>query len=314
MQIKTLEEIDPQEAYRLCAAAFGWTLTESEMHRIYRRDPRYAYGVPVYAVEGGRVLAQIVPMRFRVRLSTGVEPAGGLQGVCSLPSVWGHGYTRRLMEHVHAMFRDDGLRISTLTTSWNIRGYQVYRRSGYVDLAPFYLGTRAVPAEHRPPRGLALRRMRKEDIPQVHALYEQATRGLLGWTERAPAELIAGFATFPWFRGRYRVASRGGRIVGYLRSRPDGGVLMEEVIASSEADFRAIVAAMEAKARRRVATSNWITCRRDADRFRRLGYRLDVIPDATMAVSLTHDLKTRDLPRLFGATSGRFVQYPTDDF
>ena len=314
MQIKTLDEIDPLEACRLSAIAFGWILTESEMRRIYRRDPRYPYGGPVYAVDRGRVLAQVVPMRMPVRLRTGVEEVGGLQGVCSLPSVWGQGYARRLMEHVHEMFRRDGLRISTLTTSTNIRGYQVYRKLGYVDLAPFYSGTRAVPRDRKPPAGLVIRKTRQEDLPRIHEMYQSACRDLLGWTERSSVELPAAFRTFAWFRGRYRTAVRGGRVVGYFRSRPKSGALMEEVVTASAADFRAVVAAMEVKTRGGVATSNWLTCRRDRQRFEQLGYRLDRISDTTMATALTRDLRTQDLPGWFGGTKGLFVQYPTDDF
>ncbi len=314
MQIRTYDEIDPVDAYRLGAAAFGRPLNESEMRRIYRRDPRYPFGLPVYAVERGRVLAQVVPMRFPVRLTTGVEPVGGLQGVCSLPSVWGRGYARRLMQHVHDMFRADGLRISTLTTSSNTRGYGVYRKLGYVDLAPFYVGTRVVLKRRRPSAPLRLRKTGKEDLPAFQELYEEITRGLLGWTERSPHEVPAAFSTFSWFRGRYRAAVRDGRIVGYLRTRPERSALMEEVIAPAGRDFRAMVGLMESKTQNGVATANWITCRRDAARFRSLGYRLDRISDTTMAMPLTREVRTRDLPRLFGGTSGRFVQYPTDDF
>ena len=85
-------------------------------------------------------------------------------------------------------------------------------------------------------------------------------------------------------------------------------------MAANEADFRAVVAAMEMKARGGVATSNWITCRRDRGRFERLGYRIDLISDTTMAVPLRATVRSRELSRLFGGTSGRFVQYPTDDF
>ncbi|HYM40154.1 MAG TPA: GNAT family N-acetyltransferase [Thermoplasmata archaeon] len=314
MQVRSLEEIDALDAHRLSAAAFGRTLRETEMLRFFRRDPRYAYGPPRYAVEHGQVLAQVVPMRFPVRLSSGGERVGGLQAVCSFPSVWGHGYARRLMEHVHAMFREDGIRISTLTTSRNIRGYAVYGRMGYVDLAPFYLGTRAVPKGRTTPGRLQIRKTRTEDLPRIHELYRRATRGLLGWTERTVTELPAAFRTFPWSRARYRTAVRDRRIVGYLRSRPDDGALIEELVAETEADFRAIVAAMEPKARGGVATVNWITCRRDRVRFERLGYRMDRLSDTTMAVPLTRDVKTRDLPRLFGGPTGKFLQYPTDDF
>ncbi len=314
MQIKTLDEIDPDEAVRLSATAFRWMLRSSEMRRLYRRDPRYVYGPPVYAVEGDRVLAQVVPLRFAVRLTSGIESVGGLQGVCSLPEVWGRGYVRRLIEHVHAMYREDGLRISALTASMNTRGYQVYRKLGYVDLAPFYLGTRAVPRGAKAPKGLGIRKAKKEDLAWIHSLYRGAVRGLLGWTERSPEELPAAFRTFPRFRGRYRVACRGTRVVGYLRSMPDSGALMEEVVAPNDKDFRAIVASLEATVHGGIATSNWITCSRDRRRFERLGYRIDRISDTTMALPLRRDLRAKGLPALFGGTTGRFVQYPTDDF
>lgn len=314
MQIRSFEEVDPRDARHLTAIAFGWSMTESEMRRIYRRDPRYPWGPPLYAVERGTPLAQVVPMRFPVRLTSGVEDVGGLQGVCSLPRVWGRGYARRLIEHVHDLFRDSGIRISTLTTGKNIRGYRVYRDLGYVDVAPFYRGTRAVPEDKPRAQGLRIRKARAEDLPRIHELYLQATRGLLGWTERSPLELPAAYRTFPWIRGRYRVAVRGRRVVGYLRSRPGDAAHMEEVIAPAEADFRGIVGAMEPTARGRLATANWLTCRRDVARFARLGYRIDAISDTTMAVALTPGVRTRELPRRFGGTSGRFVQYPTDDF
>lgn len=313
MQLKTLDEIDPADAVHLVAVAFGSPPSHG-MRRIYGRDPRYAYGPPVYAVDRGRVLAQVVPMRFPVRLTTGIELVGGLQGVCSLPSVWGRGYARRLMEHVHEMFRRDGLRLSTLTTSQNIRGYGIYARLGYGDLAPFYLGTRAVPAAASAPRGLRMRTMTAEDLPRIHELYRMATHGHLGWTERSPEELPAAFRTFRGVRSRYRIAVRDRRIVGYLRSRTDSGSLMGEVVAETEPDFRAMVAAMEARVRGATATSVWLTCSRDIGRFERLGYRIDRISDTTMARPLTRDLKKRDLPAMFGATTGRFIQYPTDDF
>ncbi len=33
-----------------------------------------------------------------------------------------------------------------------------------------------------------------------------------------------------------------------------------------------------------------------------------------MAMSLDHRLRSRDLPRQFGGTDGRFVHLPSDDF
>lgn len=314
MQIKGYDEIDPHEAWRLSMAAFRRALRPQEIRKLVRSDPWYAYGYGIYAVERGRLLAQAVPLRLSVRLATGVEAIGGIAGVCSLPSVWGRGYARRLLVHLHARFREEGIRIVALTTSRNLRGYGLYRGLGYVDLAPFYVGTKPLRPGRRLNPGLRIRKARRADLPRIHALYREATAGLLGWTERDPDQIAIHTAVFEPERACYRVAVRARRIVGYFRTHADGGRLMEEVVAPRDRDFRDLVAAIEGATREPVATVDWITARRDAVRFRRRGYRLDLGADTTMALSLAGGLRTRDLPRMFGGTSGRFVQYPSDDF
>lgn len=90
---------------------------------------------------------------------------------------------------------------------------------------------------------------------------------------------------------------------------------MEEVVAPPFRDFRAAVAHIEPRARNAISAVNWITATADVRRFQKLGYSVDgPIPDATMALPLTKEIRPRELPGLFGGTSGRFVQYPTDDF
>src|SRR5881396_3683965 len=126
MKVRTHDEIDPLAAFRLNLLAFGSAWDDARIRRERSYDRRYLEEYAFYAQERGRILAQVVPLRFRVRLTTGVEDVGGLAGVCSHPSVWGHGFARRLIEATHDRFRDLGLRISTLTTSRNIRGYGVY--------------------------------------------------------------------------------------------------------------------------------------------------------------------------------------------
>ncbi len=314
MQIKHYDEVDPDEVVRLSSAAFHRAYRPEQIARLLRTDPRYAYGYGVYAVERGRPVAQAVPMRFRVRLATGVENVGGAAGVCTLPSLWGLGYARRLMGYLHGLVRDDGLRVATLTTSRNLRGYGLYRGLGYVDLAPFYLGTKVLAGPRRMRRSLGIRKARRADLPRIHELYRDAVSGLLGWTERSPEEMPSHTAIIPHERDCYRVATRGRRIVGYFRTYANGGCLMEEVTASTEADFREVVAAVESTSGRRMATVEWITSARDQRRFRRLGYRLDLVGDTTMAVSLRGGLRSSGLPRLFGGTTGRFIQLPSDDF
>ncbi len=254
-------------------------------------------------------------MKMAVRLISGVEEVGGLQGVCSHPSVWGQGYARRLVEHVHDRFRELGLRISTLTTSRNIRGYSVYRALGYVDLAPFYRGSRQVGPGRPRTEGTRIRAATTRDLPTIQRLFGTYVRGLCGWTVRHPEALPARAAWYPKFFARYRIVVRDGTAVGYLRTSPDEDLTFEEMIVPSMGDFRRAVAVMEARASGKMATTTWISCRKDRQRLRALGYDVDgPIGDTTMAVPLSRKLRARELPSLFGATTGRFAHYPSDDF
>jgi len=314
MKVRAYDEIDPLDAFRLSLLAFGSAWDAAKIRRVRATDRRYFNDFALYAEERGRVLAQVVPLRFSVRLSTGLEEVGGLAGVCSHPSVWGRGYARRLMDAVHDRFRELGFRISTLTTSRNIRGYGVYAKMGYVDLAPFWSGMRRV-TQRLSPSGYRLRKATKADLPAMHNLYRAHTRRMLGWTERDPEQLEWALVRDPNYLSKYRIVTREGQRVGYLRTRPDDAVTMEEVIARGVPDFRAAVGLMESRLRRGIATVNWITADGDVANFRHLGYTVDgPVPDATMALSLTNELRTDSLPRLFGGRSGRFVQYSTDDF
>ncbi len=314
MRVRTYDEIDPLDAFRLSMLSFGAAWDAAKIRRVRMRNRTYLDGFAMYAEERGRVLAQVVPLRFRVRLTSGIEDVGGLAGVCSHPAVWGRGYARRLIDAAHVRFRDMGLRISTLTTSRNIRGYGVYAKMGYADLAPFRAGLRPVLRARRP-KGYRLRRTTPADLPEIHRLYRRQTRNMLGWTERAPDLLAWKVFAEPDYLSKYRVLTRGGATVGYLRTRPEEGVTLEEVVAPTASDFRAAVALAESTRSTGIATIDWITADEDANRFRRLGYVVDgPIPDATMALSLTKDVRTEELPTLFGGTSGRFVQYRTDDF
>ncbi len=315
MQVRTYDELDPYEVQKLVWGAFGWIMEERWIRTLRRKDPRYLDGYALYATERGTPLAQVIPMRMTVRLTTGPEPVGGLQGVCSHPAVWGKGYARRLIEHVHERFRSMWLRISTLTASRNTRGYPLYRGLGYVKLAPFYCGAKRITKDRARPDGLTVRKARRSDLSTIQGLFESYTRGLCGWTLRHPDVLPTTVAWYPPVLDRYRIAMRDGTAVGYFRTDPRRDLLFEEMIAPRSADFRDAVAAMEARARGKTATTTWITCGKDRRALTRLGYDLmGPIGDTTMAVPLGGGVQAKELPTLFGAGSGRFAHYGTDDF
>jgi predicted acetyltransferase len=314
MRVRTYDEIDPFSAFRLSVLAFGIAWDEAKIRRVRAHDRTYLEEFALYAEEHGQVLAQVVPRRMAVRTTDGVEEIGGLADVCSHPAVWGRGFARRLIEATHDRFRDLGMSVSALTTSRNIRGYGVYAKIGYVDLAPFQQAVRRA-NRRKIPKGYRLRSARRSDLATIHHLYRTRTRRMLGWTERPKRALEWAVISTRDYLDKYRIVMRDDEAVGYLRTRPDDGITMEEVVAPNVRDFRAAVALIEAKASVGIATVNWITAESDAERFRSLGYILDgPFPDTTMAVSLVKDIRTTDLPRRFGGTSGKFVQYPTDDF
>ena len=314
MRVRTYDEIDPLAAFRLGVVSFGSAWDEAKVRRVRAHDRTYLEEFALYAEERGRVLAQVVPRRLAVRTTNGVEEVGGLAAVCSHPGVWGRGFARRLIEATHDLFRELGLSVSALTTSRNIRGYGVYAKLGYVDLAPFQQAIRQV-TRRMAPKGYGLRAVRRSDMSTIHRLYRTQTRRMLGWTERPERALEWGVIRTRDYLEKYRIVLRDGQAVGYLRTRPHDGITMEEVVAPNAQDFRAAVALMEAKAEAGIATVNWITARSDVTRFRSLGYTVDgPFPDTTMAVSLVKEIRTTDLARRFGGTTGKFVQYPTDDF
>ncbi len=315
MQIRTFDEVDPFEIHKLSLTSFGWAAPERRMRRQVREDPRVVEGYGRYAVERGRIVAQVVPLKMPVRLTSGVETIGGIAAVCSLPEIWGRGYIRRLMDHVHGLYREMGIRIAALTTSRNIRGYGVYRKLGYADLAPFYRGVKRIRSRPRPPDGVRLSVPRARDLPAIQGLFREFAKPFFGWTERRDTflggEQIWFERPFSWFR----LVHRDGKIVGYFRTVPGEEDCTQEYVLKRDPDLRATLRAVEAKARYGFSNISPMSTTADHDRFRGAGYELvGPTPGKAMAVSLERGLRTRDLPRLFGATQGRFLLYPTDAF
>ncbi len=315
MQIRRYDEVDPFDVHKLTMASFGWAVRPRELRQIIRRDPRVLPGGPIYAVAGGKPVAQVAPLRMQVRLTTGVEAVGAIAGVCSLPEVWGKGYARRLIEHVHDEYRGLGIGITTLMTSRNIRGYGIYEKMGYVDLGPFHRAARRLSALRRKPPSLRLWKATPRDLPQIQTLFEAHTRGLLGWVIRDPRTLEARIARERKALEEYRMVGRARATIGYARASPWDSDMADEVIARKESDFRDAVRALEASHRKEFATVLVAACQRDQERYLRLGYEVYcTVPSTTMAMPLDSSRRAQDLPQLFGIPQGRFVQYGTEWF
>src|SRR2546427_10820158 len=111
MRVRTYDEIEPLEAFRLSFLTFGSAWDEAKVRRVRAHDRTYLEEFALYAEERGRVLAQVVPRRLAVRTTSGVEEIGGLAAVCSHPAGWGRGCARLLMERTDGRVRGPGRRI-----------------------------------------------------------------------------------------------------------------------------------------------------------------------------------------------------------
>ncbi len=314
MRICSYDEVDPYEVYKLGMIAFGWPITPKYVEHRLREDPRVIDGFAIYAVEGETVVSQVVPLKMTVRLTSGEEMVGGIQGVCSLPGVWGKGYARRLMERSHEMYRELGLRITTLTTSRNIRGYGIYRKMGYTELPPLYQASRPLPPRRQKPQGIRFRPATEADLPTIQAFYEEHTSDHYGWSCRHPRLLQMKFAWDQKMIKPYRIVMRNDVEVGYVR-QPGQGTLTDEPVIPDIQDFEEAVGALESEAKGGFACVNDISSARDQERFITLGYDVSgPLMGKVMAMSLLSAPRTEELPSLFGSEEGRFVFYPTDGF
>src|SRR5438093_10563436 len=97
MRIVTYDEVDPRAVRQLCVTAAGWDLSEDQVRKIRRVDPRCFDGFALYAVEDGKVVTQVIPFHMRVRLRSGEETVGAIAGVSSHTTRAGHGCTWRMV-------------------------------------------------------------------------------------------------------------------------------------------------------------------------------------------------------------------------
>jgi len=72
---------------------------------------------------------------------------------------------------------------------------------------------------------------------------------------------------------------------------------------------------LEDRTQSAVGAANWITARKDQDRFQAPGYELEgPDQDVTLALLLDGRLKPGEILGAFGVPTGTFAHYPSDDF
>jgi ribosomal protein S18 acetylase RimI-like enzyme len=123
----------------LMEQAFGWPFNAKEFDRNIRIDPRLREScVGLCAVEMERVVGFVGIMDLATKtLEGGLEKAGGIYGVATLPGYTRRGICRRLMRCAHEYLIEKNYRFSFLTTNLALVAYELYKNLGYFNVKSF---------------------------------------------------------------------------------------------------------------------------------------------------------------------------------
>ncbi|MHB9058652.1 MAG: GNAT family N-acetyltransferase [Bacillota bacterium] len=134
MEIKTYDQVDPEQVLRLNLMALNYPLTPEMAVEARRLDPRVMPGFALYAVQGDLVLGQVGMFEAPVVTREGPARAGALTAVSTHPEHGRGGVARTLILDAHRRMRERGARFVTLGTSRFLVAHSLYRSLGYSDL------------------------------------------------------------------------------------------------------------------------------------------------------------------------------------
>jgi len=221
MKILDVEDI-PEEL----AAPWGtlhWSDQDIPLDLALVRKAR-ALGVPIadygglVAVEGSRILAQVMVEHHSWTTAKGRETFAGVAGVVTRPDALHRGFCSQLLQELHRRESRQGYRLAMLWTRRSWGAHRLYEQLGYRDVySPpgAVLPPRSGPHPHLPP-GFAVRTVRRVDSALLESILARATRHRYGFVPRFPNSLGARFA-LGWRAPKdHHILLRGSRAVGYF--------------------------------------------------------------------------------------------------
>lgn len=136
MKILTYRELESKDSLLpLLDHAFNWTFNPRTFKTIVNLDPRFKDGpVAFLAMENGSVIGSVGVMDLPTRtLDGGIEHAGGIYAVATLPTHVRKGVSTALMNATHQYLKEKGYSFSFLWTSRTLVAHAMYEKLGYVD-------------------------------------------------------------------------------------------------------------------------------------------------------------------------------------
>jgi predicted acetyltransferase len=294
----------------------GWPMTPENIRLRQKFDKRWADFLGLYALDaGGRAVSQVQVLHIDTATKDGREKVAGISAVGTLP-----GYSRRslstaLMKSAHERIRNEGIRLSLLTTSSSLVAHGMYSKLGYTTIATFQRGFRKV---HYLPRrcGLKLMPFTQKDSKALDRAFAKQTSDALGFTYRQRCFLSIKIRCEPELAKSIKVAVNDEGIVGYARTRFEGSnVTVEELVAIDESTREDILVAVERKFK-----PEWLLCAGLCDSklsefYKRHGFTI-YGPGwgKVMATCVDGSMDGRDVAELYAANDKRFIMYSLEDF
>jgi len=137
MNILTYNQLnDKSDIFLLWAKSFGFHCTSDWIDMWAPQDVRLQ-GTPIgfCAVENEKLLGFVGVMHLPTRNKHGdTEAVGGIWAVATRPTTGRRGIGRKLLDAAENHFREQGIRLSLLTTSRSIVAYRWYSEVGYSEI------------------------------------------------------------------------------------------------------------------------------------------------------------------------------------
>ncbi len=255
MEFKFYDEVDPDQVNELMLISHNEPADRKTVNRIRKKDPFCSPWFRMYAVEDGRVVAQVGAAYPEIETTEGRMKAGFVEAVATMPSYARQGYAKKLMKRVHEQMIEDDIGLFVLGTSRTLVAYSMYPKLGYHDIVDFSWAMKNR-GKHLD-TGLTLK-LHKHKVEDGNRLFRALAKGSLGFIHRPDNYPILKSSWGPMFT-RAVSFSRGGKPVGYAYVREIGNFLIiREFVCPDMEDYGPCLQAMESRFSKGYVTRSFV--------------------------------------------------------
>jgi len=317
LRIATYDEIDPEQAMVIHQASFGQPMTPDRVKQIRQLDKRCSDYFGVYALDGdGQAISQVLVLHIETQTRSGREKVAGIAAVSTRPGHARRGLATALMQRVHELTYERGIRVSMLLTSASLVAHEMYVKLGYSTLGTFPLGYKRLGKNPPRDRGLHLRKFNVRDAGGLDELFAFQTRGWLGFVHRPDGYMAMKVAIQQVPPEQIKVARAGDELVGYVRSEKVADCIkIYDLVGIDDSVRSTMLDEVECQSK-----AKWALCHPAIDPTiyrlcERRGYNMHKVGwGRVMATSIDASLNTNEIANMCGVDENRFVLHRMDMF